>query len=315
MIISMPPLRDLEPYLTAAGTLLSVATLGFVLNLAKLMSDAAKARAEVLEERVKKSEEDLGRTEKWSEREKARLQQEVDQLREQLSGAGVTTSLEAKEVAAHLSKEVKLAIESQLGELRTLLAKQQKNGDDIDHSAALQLGRGYMATEQWYLAGVFLQKYLSDNPNDWETQFAKGVAYANSRKGHESDLAALRSYNEAIAFGMETASGLDRLHRARLFIYRGAILKRLGRLDEAERDIELGKEVASDDYEKADATYNLACIYAMRGDAKRLLAILHEARALTQHAYVHRCILGHLGDYFSKFSKDGVFLKALTDLN
>jgi small-conductance mechanosensitive channel len=203
MAIYMSPIRDFEPYLTAVCALFSVATLGFVLNLAKMMNDAAKARAAVLKERVKKSEEEVGRTEKWSEREKARLQEEVDQLRSQLTGAGVITSLDAKDVAEHLSKEVKDAIDSKLGELRALLEKPQDNGNGIDRAAALQLGRGYIATKQWHLASVYLQYYLSQEPNDWETQFVKGVAFANSRQGRESDIAALRSYNEAIAFGME----------------------------------------------------------------------------------------------------------------
>jgi tetratricopeptide (TPR) repeat protein len=99
-----------------------------------------------------------------------------------------------------------------------------------------------------------------------------------------------------------------------LFIYRGAILKRLGRFDEAKRDLELGKEAASGDYEKADAAYNLACVYAIQNDMRKLLDILQEARVLNQHRYVYKSIHGHMGDYFSKYSNDIVFLKAVEDL-
>ena len=76
----MPTFNELQPYFSAAGTLISVATLGFVLNLAKLASDAAKERAAVLEERVKASNENAERTEKWSAKKDADHLAEVERL-------------------------------------------------------------------------------------------------------------------------------------------------------------------------------------------------------------------------------------------
>lgn len=305
-------LTDLQPYLTLIGTVLSVATLGFVVSLAKLMSDAAKARAEVMEERLKKSEEEARRLEKWTEREKAQLQLEVDNLREQLSMAGVKSTLDANEAIDRISRDVRDALERRLKEVSAAISKQ--NEDSENPEAALQLGRGYMTTGQWSLAAEYLQVYLRHNPADFETQFARGLAYMNLRGGFDTDLSALRAYNEAIAF-----APMNRLTRkqsplgARLFIYRGAVLKRLGRLEEAEKDVRIGLATATDDYERADGIYNLACILALQGDKERLVSTLREARSLRRKGYVAKNVKAHMADYFKKFSTDSDVLALLNE--
>jgi Flp pilus assembly protein TadD len=318
--MDFPSLTEIQPYLTAIGTALSVATLGFVLNVAKLMSDASKLRAEVLEERVRKSQEEVERTEKWSAREQAKLTQEIDTLRAQiagsLSGAGVVSTLDTKEAVARLSVELRSAIDSHLGELRGLVEKREAiaDGGDPEPEVMLQLGQGYMATGHWQLAGQYFDKYVSENPGDWEAQYVRGVAYANARAGRETNLAALRAYNEAIAFGMELGTGLPDAYRARLFIYRGAILKRLGRTDEAEADLNFGLTLATADYEKMDAVYNLACVYAMRHDKPRLLGAFNEAQTLLGRQYIAEGMRAHMHDYFAAYSHDKEFLKALEQL-
>lgn len=312
--MSIPTLADLQPYLTLTGTVLSVATLGFVVNLAKLMADAAKARADVLEERLKQSAEDATRTEKWAERQKNELQAEVTKLREQLTIAGVSSTLDANGAVARISREVKESLELRLSELTKAISKQ--NTEPEDSEASLQLGRGYMATGHWALAAEHLGIYLRQNPADFETQLAKGVAYVNTRDSFDTNLAALRAYNEAIAFA--PVDGLISARNPlgpRLFIYRGAVLKRLGRLDEAEKDLALGMNWATSDYERADGTYNLACVLAMKGDKERLLATLRQARSLVQHAYVGRSAMAHLHDYFQQFETDTEFLGLLSELS
>lgn len=310
----MPSFNQLQPYFTAAGAIVSVTTLGFVLNLAKLASDAAKARTEVLEERIRAGKDDTERTEKWSAREKAELQNEVERLRQTLKDAGVTTTLEAREAAPNLTEELKQVIDSRLEELRSLLVKESSVKEPIDSGAALELGRGYMAISQYDFASEYLKKYLLFHPEDWEAQFTRGVALVNLRGGRSTDLAALRSYNEALAFGMEPESGLQLQNRGRLFIYRGAVLKRLGRLNEAEKDIHLGRETATDPYEQADAAYNLACVYALQQDDERLLYELQQARNLERHRYVYNCIKGHMNDYFAAYSLNEAFIDALSQL-
>ena len=110
--------------------------------------------------------------------------------RKALGDAGVTTSLEARDAAPNLTEELKNVIESSLGELRALVLKQGLATASVSSGAALQLGRGYMATAQYQLASEYLGEYLASNSADWEAQFARGIALANLRGGRSTDLAA-----------------------------------------------------------------------------------------------------------------------------
>lgn len=76
----------------------------------------------------------------------------------------------------------------------------------------------------------------------WDDFYIRGVNLANSRGGDGKNLAALRAYNEAIALA---PADLENNTRSRLHAYRGAILKRLGRLDEAEHDLALAQKWAT----------------------------------------------------------------------
>ena len=96
----------------------------------------------------------------------------------------------------------------------------------------------------------------------WELYFSQGIAYANSRMGNDSDLKSLQSYSSAIVFMPDSVDSNNL--KARLYIYRGALLKRLNRLKEAENDIKMGLVYASEEYEINDGLYNLACVYAMQ---------------------------------------------------
>jgi tetratricopeptide (TPR) repeat protein len=309
----LPSLPDLQPYLTLIGTVLSVATLGFVLNLAKLMADAAKAKAEVMEERLKKSAEEASRVEKWAERQKVEMQSEVTKLREQLTMAGVNSTLDANDAVARISRELKDSLELRINELSATVSKQ--NGDSEDPDASLQLGRGYMATGHWAFAAKYLEIYLRRTPTDFEAQFSRGVAYLNTRDGLNTNLAALRAFNEAIAFApMDSLIAAKEPVSARLFIYRGTALKRLGRLEEAGKDLQIGLQRATADYERADGTYNLACVLAMQGAKERLLATLREARYLKRKAYVAQNATAHLEDYFKNFATDPDVLTLLGEL-
>jgi tetratricopeptide (TPR) repeat protein len=318
--MSLPSLTELQPYFTAAGAVLSLATLGFVMNVAKLMSDAAKMRAEVLEERVRRSEEELKRTEKWTEREKAELNREVEQLRAQLAvslqSAGVSSTLDAREAVARISAELRATIDASLAELRNALAKRTHLDDDdsLDPALGLQLGQGYMATGHWELAVRYFDSYLQQNRDDWQVLYVKAVALANSRQNRLTNLAALRTLNDAIALALEPGSDADEFYRGRLFTYRGALLKRLGRLDEAESDIRLGATRAATDYEAADAAYNLASVFALRGDREQLLATLRSAVDLRMADYVAQSIRGHMDDYFRSYANDAEVKAALAAL-
>ena len=71
--MDMPSLAQLQPYLAAVSVTISVATLGFVLNLALSLRQIARDRTEIIEERLRNVREDLERTEKWNAREKESL--------------------------------------------------------------------------------------------------------------------------------------------------------------------------------------------------------------------------------------------------
>ena len=91
--------------------------------------------------------------------------------------------------------------------------------------------------------------------------------------------------------------------RARLYSYRAAAKKRLGRLEEAKSDAEIAKSLADRHYELTDATYNLACIEAMLGHRDAALAQLRELAQLGELDLV----LGHLNDYFNSLKDDPEF--------
>jgi tetratricopeptide (TPR) repeat protein len=106
---------------------------------------------------------------------------------------------------------------------------------------------------------------------DWEDYYLRGVHLANSRAGVEANMAALRAYSEAIALA---PTSLPQNTFSRLYAYRGAILKRLRRLDEAESDVALAQRWATEDREIEDAAYNRACVLALKGDVDGALGLL-----------------------------------------
>src|SRR5208283_2916161 len=99
---------------------------------------------------------------------------------------------------------------------------------------------------------------------DWEDYYIRGVNLANTRGDHETNLRALRAYSEAIALMPRELPDND---RSRLYAYRGAILKRLGRLEEAQHDLLLAQRWAREAREINDAIYNLAGVAALDGRA------------------------------------------------
>jgi tetratricopeptide (TPR) repeat protein len=167
------------------------------------------------------------------------------------------------------------------------------------------LAEAYMAGGEWHRAAQVLEESQRAEPSDWETHFARGVAYANARGDRAANLKALLAYDSAIAFAPDHA---DSRIMARLHIYRGAVLKRLGRLAEAEAGISLGLSQATDGHERADGLYNLACIYAMQGKREEMI---QNVAGLTDHPEYLGAIRTHLKDYFSRFRSDAELLRLL----
>lgn len=175
----------------------------------------------------------------------------------------------------------------------------------IDPDAILALAEGLMAQSKWVEAGRELEAYARVRPADWEANNLRGVAFANSRKGVETDLESLRAYNEAIAF---FPSGAEPNRWARLFAYRGAMLKRLGRLEESEADLVIAQRHASQDYEIHDIIYNLAGVFAMQRKREQLLEAV---RRLSRKRRLLAAIRAHLDDYFEAYRNDEEFLQLI----
>jgi tetratricopeptide (TPR) repeat protein len=195
-----------------------------------------------------------------------------------------------------------------LGELRdTIDTFPEPAGRDVmlDPDTRLALAEGLMAQSKWIEASKKLEEYARAKPEDWEANNLRGVAFANSKAGFETDLASLRAYNEAIAF---LPRDIEPNRKARLFAYRGAMLKRLGRLEEAESDLIIAKRHASRDYEVHDIIYNLAGVYALQRERDKLLGAVRQLSAKPRQL---AAIRAHLYDYFEAYSNDDEFLRLI----
>ena len=312
--MDIPPLNEIQPYLSAIAAVLGAVTLGIVIRLVSIMQEAAKQRAAVLEERLKSAQDDLERTEKWHERERMRLTQEMEQLKGliQTSLSDANINFETLAVGTSLQNttaEIREKIEATIVQMQDTLHKIQ----DAQHGSKrslnpdwyLELAKGFMASRAWIQAATNFDEYVKYNPLDWEVHFSRAVAHANSRGGLTTDLAALRAYNEAIAFAPPT---IDKNLRARLFSYRGAMLKRLRRLDEAESDLKLALQLAEQKYEKCDVRYNLAGGYALMENRTKLMKMIASLKGCPGHLAAVR---NHIHDYFKAFENDKEFLKAV----
>jgi tetratricopeptide (TPR) repeat protein len=182
---------------------------------------------------------------------------------------------------------------------------QERAGQEaVPPDALLEIGRGYLAQQDWSTGARFIDEYVRSGNGDWETYFALGVAYANSRQGEKTDRAALRAYDEAIS---RLPANAPVAMTARLYSHRAGMKKRLGRLVEARIDAEIALRLATKRYEKVDAIYNLACVEAMLGNrdaALRRVAELNQLRATD-------LIFGHLDDYFRSLRDDPEFQRLI----
>jgi len=224
------------------------------------------------------------------------VKQAIDGIREPLNEQGLTLEALARGRAGD---------ESVRGELERLLPGIEKianqSTESSDPAWNRELARGFMTTGEWTRAAAHLDKYLAREDGDYEAHFARGVAYANSRAGRNADVTALRSYSQAVAL---LPADVDSDRKARYIDYRGAMLKRLGRLDEAEADLQLAAKLAEDSAIRNDIVYNLASIYALMGDRAKVLTHVRNLQGAERELAGIRY---HLDDYFARFAADGEF--------
>jgi Flp pilus assembly protein TadD len=234
----------------------------------------------------------------------------TSRFRRSMGEAGLDAqSLARGRTLSDVSESTRAHLERLLSELQEtigrLTAEHSVQVAPADADALLALAQGLMAEKNWFEAGKEFEKYAMLRPEDWEAAYLRGVSFVNSRNSAETDLSALRAYNDAIAFA---PSGIDPNMCARLFAYRGAVFKRLGRLDEAEWDLLFAKARATKEYEVNDIKYNLAGVYAMRGEREKLLALVRELKQSQRHLAAIRT---HFDDYFRLYVNDRELLEAI----
>src|ERR1700677_3852737 len=204
---------------------------------------------------------------------------------------------ELVESVAHIQRQVP-EVGALAEDVRQVEAK--AGHDLVPPGALLEIGKWYLAQQDWATGARYLDGYVNRVNADWETYFMLGVAYANTRQGEQADRAALRAYDEAMArWPADPPAGMT----ARLYSYRSGIKKRLRRLREAKADAEIALRLVEAGYEYVDATYNLACIEAMLGNREAALQYITELNRLGA-VYL---IIGHLNDYFSTLRDDPEF--------
>ena len=303
----MPQLAELQPYLSGAAALVGLATLTFVLRLASHVGSLEQKRTQLEEKRTEtvKAELELARREAAFEQRQLSQQNEAlrSRLERILNGEGLSLdALAAGQTLADVRNELHNVVEELLSKMEVVDSLETRILDPAWH---LEMGRGFMATREWAKAAHHLDEYTRLNPIDHEVQFARGVAHANSRNGRAANLSALRAYNEAVALIPGDAHPDV---RARYISYRGAMLKRLGRLIEAEADLQVAIRISSSDKILSDAQYNLACVYGMLGNrAAMMLAI----QRLEGNPRFLQGIRFHLEDYFNAYKNDTEFLVAI----
>ena len=266
----------------------------------ELCSDRLNTQEKISNQQLEATKADLERTSKWYERDISDLRKKLSDL---LGNKGVTKEQLVMNIdTTSLTSEIKIAVEEVLKQITTIENKiEVEESPKIDDpNFYLELAQGYSSSKQWLKAAENYDKYITFLPKDWEVHFLRGVAYVNTRKGKETNLAALRAYNESIAF---MPSNVEKNVKARLFAYRGAVAKRLKRLDEAEADLLLAQKYATADYEVYDIIYNLAAVYAMQGKRSKAFEMVSNLIGRPEMGNVR----AHLDDYFSKFSDDSEF--------
>ncbi|MFM2005577.1 MAG: hypothetical protein RLZZ09_1232 [Pseudomonadota bacterium] len=300
-------LQELQPYFSAISAALSVATLGLILNIVKTIRDAAQDQIAAKEERLKGVVDDHTRLKDWSEREKADLRTKLEEAKAQvdelLKQEGINPSaLAAGKRISDSTVELQTTVQRLTAEMQqTILKLTELGGHAVGANTAnatRTIAMAEMASGRYNDAAHQYDAFAASGSASWEDHLSRGVAHANARHGRNSDIAALLAYNDAIALAPDD---LGQNWRARLLTYRAAMLKRLGRFDEAESDLALSIRLATESYESLDAHYNLACVYAMQRRGEEMYRQLDELQGSRRFL---AGVAAHLHDYFAYFKTD-----------
>ncbi len=277
---------QIKEWMVFVNGLLTLGVLGFIIRFSIMMKTAFKEKEDVLQKRLDAFDEELKRTEKWADRNKEELIKERDKLKQKLertlAEANVdTNSFDLLNEVQRINSEFKATLSEISSKIESLEIIPEENSYELNISMA----KAFASNGKWFKAATQYDLVTREISNNWELYFNKGVAFANSRRGWETNLKALQSYADAIVY---LPNDLKGDMKARLFIYKGAMLKRLNRLDESENYVKLGMKYAKSNYEINDGLYNLACIHAMKNNVENFTNISKKlkSRDPRKHKYL-----------------------------
>jgi len=319
--------RALWAELTPFGAVISaivganVIIIGLLIRLMSVMRNASQAQIdaikvahseqkELFEQRLAWQREQLTQTEKRSEYEKSHLKDQIAQLKDALDRGGYSArnlasphlqSGETAQIGSHVPTKIRRLV----GNIENAASHAGSFKDPQWH---WELARAHMASQQWDEAAFHLDIYCELLPDEYEGQFLRGVAHANKRGGLNDNVLALEAYDAAIEHSPD-----DWEAKGRALTYKGAMLKRLNRLDDAEAALLRARDFIKDLYDRVDNNYNLACIYAMKLNRTRLLAAVRELRQAPAYFGAYSGLIrAHMDDYFSNFRTDKEFIELVT---
>ena len=283
----------------AAGVLV-IAAVGIVV-LSLVLTFIIQTRYRVVLQDNQRFEDHLAR--------ERRIEEQTERLKQAVTEARIDMESLAAGALDNAPLEVRAALRDLLGELadnNEARGQADPRAYGVNERTALEVGKALMAEHRWSEAAKYFDEYTQANPDDWEAQRSRGIAHAMSRQGTSTDLASLKAYNQAIAVAPRS---LDLNTRARLITYRAAMLKRLGRLQEAEADLLLAMQKATGELEKRDIRYNLAGVYALQQKREKVIELVRSLVGCSREMdYIRR----HVKDYFSFLSGDAEFLALIS---
>lgn len=292
-------MKELEYYINniiKLSPLLNFGALGLLIKLILINNSTNNKMTEMKDVQIKMLEDEIQKTEKWKERKEEELINKIQELQKELNKTLEKTG--GKEDAYNILKMIENHDKRLDGVLKQLIEKIEKidiDENQYDFNMILSMASVYALESKWEKAASMYEKACSLNPGNEELYFSCGIAYANSRLGRKNDIKALQYYSNAIVY----FSGNNNSFFSRLFIYKGAMLKRLNRLNEAYETVKFGYNLATEYEEINDALYNLSCISAMQDEVENFNIYSEKLKNSSKSTYNY--LLQRLNKYAPKF--------------
>jgi hypothetical protein len=307
--------EDIQTTISVITGVINLVLLTFLIHFFRTFREIANEREALIKEQknLSDSRNEVVKTElDFADRQNKQLLSEKESLQAQLTAVLKTEGVDKSfvldsELFKNLSSDFieKVDVLTSKLEKIELTFNQKEQPETIDGNYHLSVGNGYIINKDWIKAVYHLDLASQAFPNDADIHFTRGVCYANIRGGKIADSKSIEAYSNAIIYFTDTELEI----RNKAYIYRGAMFKRLGKLDEAESDLRFGLTHTINKHFKADGLYNLACIYSMKNDKENLINTI-KAIKITEKSYIS-AIKNHQSDYFLNFKDDEEFKKLI----